>query len=210
MVSTFLTLIGSSFLFYTVRWLQCHELNGIIKFTRGQHHLDEACSVFPALNRRQAKKRRRHSSRRRSHWNSSVFGGSQSSRTTRTKPPVLPPMSTPVSSDLFRRPWPESRVALLACSSSSPLQYAYKTCSCSGLSDLLVSDSLWCTRSNIAPRRYRARAFWASMVFFFFRCLLAWHAKWLLFSPFKDGLFQVFGVEATREAEKRPHLCSAP
>ena len=46
--------------------------------------------------------------------------------------------------------------------------------------------------------------------FLFFWSSLSWHFKWLFCTALFDGVFQVFGVKATREAEKRPHLWSAP
>ena len=77
--------------------------------------------VVPQLKRQAKEQRAKEHRRSRYASKSARSGGSQSSSTVLTKPPVLPPMSTKEWSSFFKRPWPDILVSLMACLRSSPL-----------------------------------------------------------------------------------------
>ena len=129
-------------------------------------------------------------------------------------------MSTKESSSLFKRPWPDFMVRLLAFLRSSPVWYSFKTCCCFGLSAKtafhlplplasLPWDSLFCRRSNILPRRSLAQAIWASRT-----CAFSLSVR----SPgILGGFFAPFRMASSRKAtSKQPvklrsvHICVVP
>ena len=67
--------------------------------------------VVPQLKRQAKEQRAKERRRSRYASKSARSGGSQSSSTVLTKPPVLPPMSTEEWSSFFKRPWPETIVS---------------------------------------------------------------------------------------------------